>query len=99
MSMEISASSSDSNRIVAVLRDAEEDDELVRAALRDPDNQTYVATIADVVVGAAVVRWGDGTTSELLYLGLDSEHRGRGHGRRILEHLMSELPEHGRRLV
>jgi ribosomal protein S18 acetylase RimI-like enzyme len=90
---------SDDEHLVAVLRDAEEDDQLVRAALRDPDNQSYAATMDGLVVGAAVVRWRRDADSEIVYIGVDEAHRGRGHGRRILAHLVDELPEHGHRLV
>jgi ribosomal protein S18 acetylase RimI-like enzyme len=99
MSVVVRVPPTDDDRLVAVLRDAEEDDRLVQAALRDPDNQSYVAKADGLVVGAAVVRWQPGLTSELLYLGVAEEHRGHGHGRRIVRHLVDELAGHGGRLV
>jgi ribosomal protein S18 acetylase RimI-like enzyme len=98
VSVVVPVPSLDTDRLVAVLHDAEEDDDLIRAALRDPDNQAYAATEDGLVVGAAVVRWQSGR-SEILYLGVAEERRGHGVGRRIIEHLVDELPAHGGRLV
>jgi hypothetical protein len=53
MSVVVRVPPSDDDRLVAVLRDAEEDDRLVRAALRDPDNQSYAARVDGLVVGTA----------------------------------------------
>jgi ribosomal protein S18 acetylase RimI-like enzyme len=89
----------EAEELVAVLRDAEEDDRLVRAALRDRANTAYAAWHDGDLVGGAVVQWRPGTPSEILYLAVVEEQRGRGHGREILRHLVAELPSHGRRLV
>jgi len=90
---------SEAESLVAVLHDAEGDDQLIHAALRDPDNQAYGAWHDDELVGAAVVRWRTGLTSEILYIAVREGHRGNGHGRALIQHLISELPGHGNRLV
>lgn len=89
----------ESEDLVAVLRDAEEGDELIRAALRDPANEAFAAWNDGHLVGAAVVQWRPGLASELLYIAVVAERRGNGDGRTILSHLIDELPRHGRRLV
>jgi len=86
-------------QLAAVLADAEEDQSLVEAALRDPANQSYAAGADGVVVGAALVRWRAGLTSEIVYIAVAAEHRGQGIGRRLVEHVVHELPEHGPRIV
>jgi NAD(P)H-dependent FMN reductase/GNAT superfamily N-acetyltransferase len=85
--------------LISVLHDAEEDDELLRGALVDPANSLYTAWLGAALVGAVVVRWRPGLSSEILYLGVDAPVRGRGHGRRLLEHVKDLLPRHGRRLL
>ncbi|MBL7252751.1 GNAT family N-acetyltransferase [Paractinoplanes lichenicola] len=79
--------------LVALLHDAEEDDERIRAALRDPACQGYLAREGDEPVGAAVMRWTD--PPELLYLAVAATARRQGHGRRIVAALQAELPRHG----
>src|SRR5690242_10215976 len=86
-------------RLVPVLHDAEEDDERIRAALRDPDCQAYAAFDGDEAVGAAVVRWSGREPSELLYLAVVAARRGTGVGRHIVATVQAELPAHGRTLL
>src|SRR4051794_3051654 len=72
-------------RLVPVLHDAEEDDDRIRSALRDPACGNYAALIGDLLVGAAVVHWGTGgESSELLYLAVDRDQRGKGYGTQIV---------------
>jgi NAD(P)H-dependent FMN reductase/GNAT superfamily N-acetyltransferase len=87
------------DEVVAVLHDAEEDDDLLRAALLDPANSSYTAWLGAALVGAVVVRWRPGLSSEILYLGVDAAVRGRGLGRRLLQHAKDLLPSYGRRLL
>ncbi|ADP81938.1 GNAT family N-acetyltransferase [Pseudofrankia inefficax] len=87
-------------RLMPILRDAEEDDELVRAALGDPACATYAATLDAADVGAAVVRWGEpGAEAEILYLAVSADERGKGYGREIVAAIQAELPAHGRSLL
>jgi NAD(P)H-dependent FMN reductase/GNAT superfamily N-acetyltransferase len=85
--------------LVSVLHDAEEDDGLLRAALLDPANSPYTAWLDARLVGAVVVQWRPGLSSEILYLGVDAAVRGRGIGRRLLDHVRELLPAYGRRLL
>lgn len=85
--------------LVAVLHDAEEDDDRIRAALRDPACSAYAGLLDEAVVGAAVVRWGDRLPSELLYLAVTADERGRGYGRQLVDAILGELPTHGPTLL
>lgn len=86
-------------RMVAILHDAEEDDERIRAAINDPTCRTYAALVDDRPVGAAVVRWSASEPSEILYLAVTADDRGKGYGRQIIAALQGELPSHGRMLT
>lgn len=89
----------DLDQLVALLHDAEEDDERTRAALTNSAYETYTGWLEGHLVGGAVVDWRAGADSEILYIAVAEDHRGHGHGRRILEHVTAELPRHGRRLI
>ncbi|MBB4692598.1 GNAT family N-acetyltransferase [Paractinoplanes abujensis] len=80
----------DAETLIPLLHDAEEDDDRIRAALRDPTCRGYVARAGSEPVGAAVMRWSD--QPELLYLAVAATARRRGHGRRIVAALQAELP-------
>ena len=80
--------------LVPILHDAEEDDDRIRAALRDPACQAYAARTGGDTVGAAVVRWAP-PGSELLYLAVVPGARGTGLGRRIVAALQAELATRG----
>jgi GNAT superfamily N-acetyltransferase len=95
----IAVSGADAEKLVAILHDAEEDDERIRAALRDPSCQAYAALDADEPVGAAVVRWDDREPSEILYIAVAAARRGTGLGRQIIAAILDELPAHGRTLL
>ena len=85
--------------LLPVLRDAEEDDERIGTALRDPACATYAASVDGKLVGAAVVHWAEGEGSELLYIAVLASERGKGHGKQIIAVLQAELPEHGTALL
>jgi GNAT superfamily N-acetyltransferase len=82
----------DAEELVPILHDAEEDDERIRAALRDPAGQAYAAYIGDRMVGAAVVHWGDPGPSEIRYLAVAGGERGKGLGRQIVAAIQADLP-------
>lgn len=85
--------------MVAILHDAEEDDERIRAAIEDPTCVTYAALVNGQPVGAAVVRWNDQQPSEIVYLAVTATDRGKGYGRQIVATVQAELSLHGPRLV
>ncbi|MGI5241669.1 GNAT family N-acetyltransferase [Dactylosporangium sp. CA-139066] len=87
----------DGERLVPILHDAEEDDERIRAALRDPAVRAYAVRLGGETVGAAVVRWAE--PSELLYIAIVPGRRGAGIGRRLVAAIQGELPAHGRTLL
>ncbi|MEU2172347.1 GNAT family N-acetyltransferase [Micromonospora chersina] len=89
----------DAEKLVAILHEADEDDERIRAALRDPACRTYLALEDDTPVGAAVVRWDDEQSSEILYIAVVADRRGAGLGRQIVAAIQADLPAHGRTLV
>ena len=89
----------DTESLIPLLHDAEEDDDRIRAALWDPAVQGYLARVGDEPVGAAVMRWSGDEPSELLYLAVAESARRRGYGRRIVAALQAELPRHGRTML
>ncbi|MBU2666971.1 GNAT family N-acetyltransferase [Actinoplanes bogorensis] len=89
----------DAESLIPLLHDAEEDDDRIRAALRDPAVRGYLAQAGDEPVGAAVMRWSDDEPSELLYLAVAATARRQGHGGRIVAALLAELPRHGRTML
>jgi chromate reductase, NAD(P)H dehydrogenase (quinone) len=99
LTMRTGVQPSDLEDLVAILHDAEEDDERTRAVLTNRSYQTYTGWLDGQLVGAAVVDWRPGLDSEILYIAVDENQRGQGHGRQILEHVTAELPRHGQRLI
>jgi ribosomal protein S18 acetylase RimI-like enzyme len=89
----------DAETLVPLLHDAEEDDERIRAALRDPACAAYVARAGGETLGAAVVRWDDREPSEILYIAVAAPVRGTGVGQRLVAAIQAELPTHGRTLL
>ena len=92
----VPVSGADAGNLVPILHDAEEDDERIRTALRDPTCQAYAGLLGDEPVGAAVVRWADREPSEILYIAVVATRRGTGVGRQIITAVQRELPTHGR---
>jgi len=95
----VPVSGADAEKLVPILHDAEEDDERIRTALRDPSCQAYAALAGDEPVGAAVVRWDDREPSEILYIAVVAARRGAGLGRQLIAAILDELPAHGRTLL
>ena len=85
--------------LLPILHDAEEDDARILAALLDPACVTYAASVDGILVGAAVVRWEEGENSEILYIAVIAQERGKGYGKQIMAALRDELPAHGRALL
>ncbi len=95
----IPMASDQSEILLPILHDAEEDDKRIRAAFLDPACVAYAASVDGTLVGAAVVRWEEGETSEILYIAVIAAARGKGYGKRIIAALQAELPAHGRVLL
>ncbi|HTJ31941.1 MAG TPA: GNAT family N-acetyltransferase [Dactylosporangium sp.] len=89
----------DAEGLVPLLHDAEEDDERIRAALREPACRAYAALLGGERVAAAVVRWDERGPSEIVYIAVDPARRGGGIGRRLVAAIQAELPAHGRTLL
>jgi ribosomal protein S18 acetylase RimI-like enzyme len=83
--------------LLPLLHDAEEDDERIRAAMRDPACRTYVTRHDDQPVAAAVVRWEQ--PAEILYIAVDAESRGTGIGRRLVAAVQADVDADGRTLL
>lgn len=95
----IPVSGAEAERLVPILHDAEEDDERIRAAMDEPACRSYAALVDGEPVGAAVVRWADGESGEIVYVAVRAGDRGKGYGRQIIAALQDELPAHGRTLL
>jgi GNAT superfamily N-acetyltransferase len=95
----VSVVGAEAEALLPILHDAEEDDERIKAALRDPVCTTYAALLDGRPIGAAVVRWEGGETNEILYIAVVASERGKGFGKRLIAALLAELPAHGRALL
>jgi ribosomal protein S18 acetylase RimI-like enzyme len=81
--------------LLPILSDAEEGEERIRAALLDPACTMYACWLEQQLAAAAVVRWQEDEASEILYIAVASELRGRGYGKQLMQFLQNELREHG----
>jgi ribosomal protein S18 acetylase RimI-like enzyme len=77
--------------LLPVLSDAEEGKERIRATLLDPTCAAYASWLDDRLAGAAVVRWEEDEPSEIVYIAVISDLRGRGYGKQIIYFLQEEL--------
>ncbi len=76
--------------IIAMLRDAEEGEERIRAAVLSKANASYGAFDSDTLVGAATAHW-EGHESEIIYIAVAPDLRGRGYGKAMIEALFAEM--------
>ncbi len=81
---------SETESIVAMLQDAEEGEERIRAAVMDAANTNYAAFNSNMLVGAATVRW-EQHESEIIYIAVAHDLRNRGYGRAMIEALFNEI--------
>ena len=84
----------ETENLVPVLMDADEDEERIRRALADEGNTNYAAQEGDEYVGAVTVKWEE-HESEILYFAVIRQLRGRGYGRSIIEVLTNEMRSRG----
>jgi ribosomal protein S18 acetylase RimI-like enzyme len=77
--------------LLPILLDADEGEERIRAVLLDPGCTAYASWLDGQLAGAAVVRWEEDETSEILYIAVATDLRGRGYGKQIMQALQEEL--------
>lgn len=88
-----SATQTDTEALVHILHDADEDDARTRAALSDVKLNSYAVYDNEELVGAAVMRWLDteaADVSEIVFLAVASVRRGQGTGKWIIAALLDE---------
>lgn len=85
--------------LIEVLRDADEDVDQIRLALERPDCDAYTIHEGEYLIGAAIVDRGIDRDPEILYIGVDQQHRRQGFGRKLIEHLKTVAVGSGQRLV
>jgi len=81
--------------LLPVLTDAEEGEERIRATLLDPNCTAYASWLDGTLAGAAVVRWEEDEPSEIVYIAVVPDLRGRGYGKQIMHFLQEELRRRG----
>jgi N-acetylglutamate synthase-like GNAT family acetyltransferase len=79
----------ESEKLLPLLNDAEEDEQRVRARLTDSSYTTYAALDDKQLVGAATVHW-QSDESEIEYIAVDASLRGQGYGKAIIALLLQE---------
>jgi ribosomal protein S18 acetylase RimI-like enzyme len=85
---------SETESIVAMLRDAEEGEERIRAAVLNAANTSYGAFDGETLVGAATLHW-EQHESEIIYMAVADQLRGRGYGKAMIEALFDEMRQRG----
>jgi ribosomal protein S18 acetylase RimI-like enzyme len=83
--------------LLPVLLDADEGEERIRAVLLDPACTAYAAWLDGQLAGAAVVRWEEDDSSEIVYIAVAAALRGHGYGKQIIQALQKELRQRGGR--
>ncbi len=81
--------------LLPVLSDAEEGEERIRATLLNPTCTAYASWLDGQLAGAAVVRWEEVEPSEIVYIAVTADLRGRGYGKQIMHFLLEELRRRG----
>lgn len=88
-------STDESAYLLPLLLEAEEGEERVRSVLLDPACTAYATYVDGGLVGAMVVRWEHTGASEIIYIAVVAEQRGRGYGKRMLASVQAELRARG----
>ena len=81
--------------LLSVLADAEEGEERIRATLQDPTCTAYASWLDTQLAGAAAVRWEEEKPSEIVYVAVAHDLRGRGYGKQIMRFFLEELRKRG----
>jgi len=79
--------SRDTTLLVPMLHDAEEDDSRIEYAIDDEANTSYAAFLGGDCIGAAVMHW-DAHESEIIYIAIRGDARGKGYGKLIIGELI-----------
>ena len=74
--------------LLPLLLDADEGVERIRRNLEDSENTRYVVVLDGTPIGAALMRWHP-QESELIYIAMMEEHRGQGHGKAVMNQLLT----------
>ncbi len=85
--------------LLPLLSDAEEGEERIRATLLDPTCAAYACWLDGQPMGAAVVRWEEDGMSEIIYIAVAADKRGRGYGKQIMYALQEALRKRGGRVL
>ncbi len=85
--------------LLPMLLDADEGEERIRAVLLDPSCTAYASWLDGQLVGAAVVRWQEGESNEIVYIAVVAHLRGYGYGKGIIQALQEELRRRGGRAL
>jgi GNAT superfamily N-acetyltransferase len=86
------AEKNDQELLVKLLRDADEDEQVIRKYLANPACVSYFANIAShatVPLGAATILW-SGPESEIIYIAIQPELRNQGYGKLFMAKLIQE---------
>ena len=81
--------------LLPMLLDADEGVERIQEVLIDPACTAYACRLNGQLIGAAVVRWEENASSEILYIAVAAALRGRGYGKQIIQALQDELLRRG----
>jgi ribosomal protein S18 acetylase RimI-like enzyme len=84
--------SRDTELLVPILHDAEEDDARIASAVVDRANTAYAVYVGDECVGAAVMHW-QPDESEILYIAVREADRGQGYGKELIAKLVEMARE------
>lgn len=79
--------SRDTDLLVPMLHDADEDDAHITRAILDAANTGYAAFDAGEFVGAALMHW-VANESEIIYIAVRSADRGKGYGKALIAELI-----------
>ena len=83
---------------IELLRDADEGEERIRAMVSDQAHTTYVVSEGESIIGAVTMAW-EKNESEILYIAVVPEMRGRGYGKAIMARLLEEARQRNVRAV
>ncbi len=90
--------SNDIELLARLLRPADEDEARIVGALRDPRHTAYLIKHQAESVGALLIDW-QTEHSEIVYIALAESARGRGLGKAVIAHVITEARRRGVRAL